>query len=78
MLYPTSTQIIQEELPVLRQMIADEMWYAGERLRRPVTAEEVQSRIILLIQINGARWRREAIERILTGKSLVGITLEDE
>ena len=75
MLYPSSTQIIEEELPVLRQMIADEMWYEGERLRRPVTPEEVESRIIALIHVNGARWRREAIERILSGNSLVGIIL---
>jgi len=59
-------------------MINDELWYAGERLSRPVSEEEIQDRLIFLIMEHGETMREEAIDIIQSGRSLVGIVILTE
>ena len=59
-------EIIEEELPVVKEIVRDEVWLESERRKQPVSEEdpEVQKHVLEIIKKDGSKLREDAVDKI--------------
>lgn len=65
---PIIRDIINSEIPVIKQMIQDECWYEGQRRGHSVDEAEISARINEILIEVGEKMKNKAVKELIEAK----------